>query len=133
MRHLIPVLACWSIATHADTQTPQASPQRDNATRTQQIIRDQHPPKKVPATARSMQPFRQIKPRMARRDVMSIVGLPDRQLGSGLFIDFYALSDGSAMILGSGGELVYARHQLKDGRSYDLFTGRKITGITPIR
>jgi len=77
-------------------------------------------PPNVPATARTLEPFRQLKLGMTRREVMTKVGLPDKDIGSGIHVDIYSLADGSAVTLGSGGNLIYARHQRQKGEVYDL-------------
>lgn len=92
-----------------------------------QAFRNQNPPAEVPPTARTLEPFRRLKLGMTRREVISRVGMSDKDIGSGIFIDVYKLSDGSTVTLGSGGSLIYAYHQRKKGEAYELLKSEKTT------
>jgi len=65
-----------------------------------------------PATARTMDSFRKITPEMTMRDVVSLCGLPDSDVGSGLSVFEYKLSNGSVVLIGTADQkhLLYVTH-----------------------
>jgi PBP1b-binding outer membrane lipoprotein LpoB len=77
----------------------------------QQIAAELHV-SEFPATARTIDSFRKITPAMTMRDVVSFCGLPDSDIGSGLFVFKYKLSDGSVVLIGTGDlkHLIYVTH-----------------------
>jgi hypothetical protein len=56
-------------------------------------------PAKTPATARSIEPFHKIKVGMSMQQVIAICGLPDADIGSGIYIYVYNLTDGSQVLI----------------------------------
>ncbi len=131
MRHFAPIVAVFVAGCNQVEQpiSPPVVTQRTEAkvapkpvptmgriaTGLAQAFRDQNPPPKVPATARTIEPFHQLKLGMTRREVIARVGVPDKDVGSGIYIDIYKLSDASTVTLGSGGPLIYAHHRRKNG------------------
>jgi hypothetical protein len=59
-------------------------------------------PLKIPPTARTIAPFRRIVKGMSMKQVIEIAGLPDRDIGSGIYIYIYNLADGSQIQIGCG-------------------------------
>jgi hypothetical protein len=63
-----------------------------------------------PPTARSIEQFRQIKRGMSMAKLKAICGEPDADIGSGLNIYVYNLSDGSSVIIGGGSTILYINY-----------------------
>ena len=65
-----------------------------------------------PATARTIELFRKITPDMTMKDVVGFCGLPDGDIGSGLAVFKYELSDGSTVLIGTADlkRLIYVKH-----------------------
>ncbi len=80
-------------------------------------------PRYVPATTRSIASFRLITDRLSMKQVVEVFGLPDRDIGSGIYIYVYDLADGSHVIIGSpdGKRLLYVIHSLANGQKSELF------------
>jgi hypothetical protein len=57
---------------------------------------------------------------LSLEDLCALVGVPDGEVGSGLFIPVYDLADGSRLFLGYGDGLLYARVVSPDGTVRDL-------------
>ncbi len=55
--------------------------------------------RKIPPTARSIELFSQIKVGMSMQQVIAICGLPDADIGSGIYIYVYNLIDGSQILI----------------------------------
>src|SRR5262249_6329067 len=74
----------------------------------------------VPAVAksRSIESFRFIGPTTTMPQVLASVGSPDRDVGSGIYIYEYRLSDGSRIWIGSAdnSHIMYVRAQTLLGR-----------------
>jgi len=77
----------------------------------QQIAAELHV-SEFPATARTIDSFLKITPEMTMKDVVSLCGLPDSEIGSGLSVFKYKLSDSSFVLIGTGDlkHLIYATH-----------------------
>jgi hypothetical protein len=88
-------------------------------------------PKHIPSTARSIAPFRLITDRLSMKQVVEVFGLPDRDIGSGIYIYVYNLKDRSQVRIGSpdGKQILYVVHSLGNKKQEDIF--RK--GSTEIR
>jgi hypothetical protein len=65
---------------------------------------------KTPLTARAIEQFRQIKRGMSMAQLKTICGEPDADIGSGLNIYLYYLSDGSTVTIGGGSTISYIHH-----------------------
>jgi hypothetical protein len=65
---------------------------------------------KITPTARSIEQFRQIKRGMSMAQLKAICGEPDADIGSGLNIYIYNLSDGSSVIIGGGSTIFYINY-----------------------
>jgi hypothetical protein len=69
----------------------------------------------APIAARSswsIESFRFIGPETTIQQVIRALGMPDREIGSGIYIYAYRLSDGSGVLIGStdGSRILYVRH-----------------------
>ena len=64
---------------------------------------------------------------LSLEDLCALVGMPDYETGSGLFIPAYDLADGSRLFLGytgpNAGDLIYANLVSPDGEMRDLLDG----------
>ena len=71
-----------------------------------------HPVSAARLSARTVDSFRFIGPATRVRDVTAKLGSPDRDVGSGIFIYTYRLTDGSEVVIGSadGSRLLYVKH-----------------------
>jgi hypothetical protein len=80
-------------------------------------------PKHIPSTARSIAPFRPITDRLSMKQIVEIFGLPDRDLGSGIYIYVYNLKDRSQVRIGTpdGKQILYVVHSLENGKQEDIF------------
>jgi hypothetical protein len=68
--------------------------------------------------------FRKLRPEMTLDQVYAQVGKPVRDVGSGIYILEYVLSDGSTVFVGSGGQnILYVRHRALQG-DVDLLNTR---------
>jgi hypothetical protein len=86
-------------------------------------------PHHIPVTTRSIAPFRLITDRLSMKQVVEVFGLPDRDIGSGIYIYVYNLVDRSRVLIGTpdGKRLLYAIHALENGQQAELFR----TGFPP--
>jgi hypothetical protein len=66
----------------------------------------------APQASRSIESFRFIRPETTMQQVTAKVGAPDRDVGSGLYVYAYRLSDGTNVLIGSadGLHILYVRH-----------------------
>lgn len=66
----------------------------------------------TPPTARSFEPFRKITSSMTMAEVIALCGVPDLDVGSGIHVFIYRLSDGSSVVVGTPDckRLLYATH-----------------------
>ena len=80
-------------------------------------------PRYIPVTTRSLAPFRLITDRLSMKQVVEVLGLPDRDIGSGIYIYVYDLADRSRVIIGTadGKRLLYVIHSLENGQQSELF------------
>jgi Domian of unknown function (DUF4952) len=80
-------------------------------------------PRYLPPTTRSIAPFRLITDRLSMKQVVEVFGLPDRDIGSGIYIYVYDLADRSRVIIGSpdGKRLLYVLHAPANGQQAELF------------
>ena len=78
--------------------------------------------KQIPPTARTIEAFRRIKPEMSMEQVIDICGIPDADIGSGIHIYVYKLSDGSLVRIGTPDEkrLIYVAHVLPNGAARSI-------------
>jgi hypothetical protein len=83
-------------------------------------------PQKVPPTARTLEAFQRISKETSMARVIETLGLPDKDIGSGIYIYVYELADGSQVIIGSpdGKQILYMSHVLKNGEKSDLYKRR---------
>jgi hypothetical protein len=65
---------------------------------------------KIPPTARTIEKFRQIKVGMSMEQLRAICGEPDADIGSGVNIYVYNLSDGSSVTISGGSTIFRIRH-----------------------
>ena len=65
-----------------------------------------------PVTTRTIDSFRKITSDMTMKDVVALCGLPDSDIGSGLSVFKYKLTDGSVVLIGTGDRkhLIYVTH-----------------------
>ena len=64
--------------------------------------------------------FENIKVGTSYAEVEKQFGKPDKEIGSGLHIPVYTLSDGSEVMLGFAENLLYIKHRLSDGTIIDI-------------
>ena len=64
--------------------------------------------------------FETIKVGTSYAEVEKQFGKPDKEIGSGLHIPVYILSDGSEVMLGFAENLLYIKHRLNDGKIIDI-------------
>jgi hypothetical protein len=78
--------------------------------------------RQIPPTARAIEAFRRIKPHMSMERIMEICGVPDEDIGSGIHIYVYKLSDGSLVRIGTPDKkrLVYVVHVLPNGEARSI-------------
>lgn len=71
----------------------------------------------APATARTLEKYRQIQSGMSFEDICRLVGPPDQEIGSGLHVFVYELDDGSVVYMGfaSLSEVMYVTHDMGNG------------------
>ncbi len=76
----------------------------------------------IPPTARSIEAFRRIEPQMSMKQVVGICGVPDEDIGSGIHIYVYKLSDGSRVRIGTPDKkrLIYVVHVLPNGEARSI-------------
>lgn len=78
---------------------------------------------KAPQKARQLEDFKAIKINTTMRDIFLIVGTPDDEVGSGLFIFVYNLDDSTKVWIGTtslDSTPLYITHILKDGTRIQL-------------
>jgi Domian of unknown function (DUF4952) len=80
-------------------------------------------PRYIPTTTRSLAPFRLITDRLSMQQVVEVLGVPDRDLGSGLHIYVYTLTDRSRILIGTpdGKQLLYVIHAREHAAQSELF------------
>jgi Domian of unknown function (DUF4952) len=107
------ILGC-SLPTAALAQTPAL---------TKAMLPRAMQPRYIPVTTRSIAPFRLITDRLSMKQLVEVFGLPDRDIGSGIYIYVYDLADRSRIIIGSpdGKRLLYVIHSLSNGQQSELF------------
>jgi hypothetical protein len=83
---------------------------------------------KIPSTARSIGPFAQIRVGMSMKQVIAICGLPDADIGSGIYIYVYNLADGSQVLISAANKnnIIAINHSLKQFKGL-AGTGRRLT------
>ncbi len=66
--------------------------------------------------------FKNLRAGMSYSEAEEIVGKPDDEIGSGMYIYRYSMADGTNVVLGfvDLDHLLYAKHQLKNGADVDL-------------
>lgn len=76
----------------------------------------------IPTTARTIEVFRRIKPNMSMKQVIEICGQPDEDIGSGIHIYQYKLSDDSLVRIGTPDKkrLIYVNHILVNGEGHSI-------------
>ena len=76
----------------------------------------------APPTARVLDTFKKIQPRMTMVDVVKICGIPDEHQGSGIYIFIYHLRDDSIVAVGTGDlkHLGYVNHIDNSGKVTSL-------------
>ena len=57
-----------------------------------------------------------LKVEMKYDEMVNLFGQPDGDLGSGIHIYSYALSDGSSVLIGYADKILYARHVSQSGQ-----------------
>jgi hypothetical protein len=71
-----------------------------------------------PPTARQIQPFKNLTKDASVIDIVSVVGKPDKDIGSGIYIFVYELEDSTEVWIGAAyldKPPMYIVHVLKDG------------------
>jgi hypothetical protein len=85
---------------------------------------------KIPSTARSIETFAQIRVgmSMSMKQVIAICGLPDADIGSGIYIYVYNLADGSQVLISAANKnnIIAINHSLKQFKGL-AGTGRRLT------
>jgi hypothetical protein len=83
---------------------------------------------KIPSTARSIETFAQIRVGMSMKQVIAICGLPDADIGSGIYIYVYNLADGSQVLISAANKnnIIAINHSLKQFKRL-AGTGRRLT------
>jgi hypothetical protein len=83
-------------------------------------------PHKVPPSARTLEAFQRISKETSMTRVIEVLGLPDRDVGSGIYIYVYELADGSQVIISSpdGKRIGSMSHTPKNGEKSDLYRRR---------
>ncbi len=68
-------------------------------------------------TSRDIVAFRQIEADMSFAEICALVGVPDRDIGSGLYVFVYDLDDGSVVVMGfaSLSRVMYVNHVYEGG------------------
>jgi hypothetical protein len=95
------------------------------------ITKEQFPPAmvpdKVPPTARSIQPFLKLKSGMSMRQLVERCGLPDADIGSGIHIYVYRLSDRSQIRVGTPNsrDVMYVTRVMQDGKEQKIIKDGK--------
>jgi isopenicillin-N N-acyltransferase like protein len=76
----------------------------------------------APPTARRLDAFKRIKASMSMEDVVRLCGVPDQDVGSGIYVFIYKLDDGSTVRIGTADlkKLLYVQVHLSDGQNADL-------------
>ena len=76
----------------------------------------------IPPPARTIEPFGRIEPQMSMKQVIGICGVPDEDIGSGIHIYVYKLSDGSLVRIGTPDKkrLIYVVHVLPNGEARSI-------------
>ncbi len=82
-------------------------------------------PDKIPPTARTIAPFNRIKPGVSMMQVVAACGLPDADIGSGIHIYVYELSDGSRVRVGTpdAEQIIYLVQVLASGAERQILRG----------
>jgi hypothetical protein len=78
----------------------------------------------APATVRQLEPFKKLKRDSSVMDMIKLVGNPDDEAGSGIYILVYKLEDGTEVHIGAANlneSLMYIVHVSKDGKRENLF------------
>ena len=80
-------------------------------------------PERIPLTARSIDPFRLITDRLSMKQIVEVFGLPDKDIGSGIYIYVYNLKDRSQVRIGTpdGKQILSVVHSLENGKQNDIF------------
>lgn len=76
-----------------------------------------------PPTARQIELFKKLKKDSSIVDMVTVIGKPDDEVGSGIFIFVYNLDDGTRVLIGApdlNKPPLYMVHVFKDGRKDDL-------------
>ena len=83
---------------------------------------DQALAQRTPPTARTIEVFHRIKPQMSMKQVIDICGVPDEDIGSGIHIYVYNLSDGSLVRIGTPDKkrLIYVAHVSPNGEARSI-------------
>ena len=95
----------------------------DTRTLTKKDLPQAMQPERIPSTARSIAPFRLITDRLSMKQLVEVVGLPDKDIGSGIYIYVYNLNDRSQVRIGTpdGKRILYVIHSLANGKQQDIF------------
>ena len=103
-------------------------------------------PAKIPPTAHTIAPFNRVKPGVSMKQLVAACDLPDADIGSGIHIYVYELSDGSSVRIGTpdgervtyvvqvlvnGGERRILRSGLRGKVSRPQVKGRPTTRLKP--
>jgi hypothetical protein len=77
---------------------------------------------RIPPTARTIEVFHRIKPQMSMKQVIDICGVPDEDIGSGIHVYVYKLSDGSLVRIGTPDKkrLIYVAHVSPNGEARSI-------------
>jgi hypothetical protein len=83
-------------------------------------------------TARTLEPFERIEPNMSFNDVCTLIGWPDEEIGSGLYIFVYHLEDDSQVRISfaSYDGPMYIIHQMPDGTEERLIQSKQNASST---
>lgn len=64
--------------------------------------------------------FKTLRKGMSYEEIISIVGEPDQDIGSGLHVYLYNLADGTEVIVGVGDGLMYVKQRISNDTYVDL-------------
>lgn len=76
----------------------------------------------LPATEKqeALDKFRTLRKGMSYEEMISIVGEPDHDIGSGIHVYLYRLPDGTEVIVGVGEGLMYVKQKISNDTYVDL-------------
>jgi Domian of unknown function (DUF4952) len=114
---ILAMILSWPVATASQTTAPLTSSQLPKAMQLRQF----------PATVRSISAFRRLTTRMSMPQIIQMYGLPDQEIGSGIYIYVYQLNDGSQIHISTiDGQRIRSVVQVRSGApNQDLINANK--------